>query len=99
MFPTVTVTQPGRTNLYLSIVEKTVFGRECEGVLVADEKVSRRHLSVMPEGPNLRVADLGSTNGSFIDGLRIDGESILASGSTLSFGDTTIRIEAPPAPG
>ena len=65
MYPTVKVTQPGRSDLYLTIAEPLVIGRECDGLLLADEKVSREHLRLNPAGGGVLVTDLGSTNGSF----------------------------------
>jgi len=100
MYPTVKVTQPGRSQLYLTIAEPLVIGRECEGLLLADEKVSRQHLRLSPAGSGVLVTDLGSTNGSFLDQARIEGEATLVAGSALTLGDTVVIIETPvpPAP-
>ena len=98
MYPTVKVTQPGRSQLYLTIADPLVFGRECDGLLLADEKVSRQHLRLSPAGSNVLVTDLGSTNGSFIDQIRVEGEATLSLGSTLTLGDTEIIIETPVPP-
>lgn len=98
MYPTVKVTQPGRAHLYLMIAEPLVLGRECEGLLLADEKVSRQHLRLTPAGTNVLVTDLGSTNGSYINQGRIDGEATLVAGSTLTLGDTVIVVETPVPP-
>ena len=100
MYPIVKVTQPGRSQLYLTIAEPLVVGRECEGLLLADEKVSRQHLRLSPAGRDVLITDLGSTNGSFVDQVRINGEATLVLGSRLTLGDTAIIIETPvpPAP-
>lgn len=98
MYPTVKVIQPGRSPLYLTIAEPLVFGRECDGLLLADEKVSRQHLRLSPAGGSILVTDLGSTNGSFIDQIRINGEAVLNAGSNLTLGDTTIIVETPVPP-
>lgn len=100
MYPIVKVTQPGRSQLYITIAEPLVIGRECEGLLLADDKVSRQHLRLSPAGANVLVTDLGSTNGSFVDQVRVDGEATLVVGSTLTLGDTAVIIETPvpPAP-
>jgi len=97
MYPTVKVTQLGRSTLYLTIAEPLVLGRECDGLLLADEKVSRQHVRLEPAGASVVVTDLNSTNGCFIDQGRIDGEATLAPGSTLTVGDTTIVIDTPTA--
>lgn len=100
MYPTVKVTQQGRSNLYLTIAEPIVLGRECDGLLLADEKVSRQHLRLSPAGDGVLVTDLGSTNGSFLDQIRIEGDATLLHGSTLTLGDTSVVVETPvpPAP-
>lgn len=98
MYPTVTVAQQDRPALYLTIVEPIVLGRECDGLLLADEKVSRQHLRLGPGVSGVIVTDLGSTNGSFIDGARIEGQTTLRTGSTLLLGDTTVRVEPVPTP-
>jgi len=98
MYPIVKVTQLGRSSLYLTIAETVVLGRECDGLLLADEKVSRQHLRLSPAGSAVLVTDLGSTNGSFIDQVRIDGEAVLNAGQFLTLGDTVIVVETPVPP-
>ncbi len=99
MHPIVRVVQPDRTQLYLVISESLVVGRECDGLLLADDKVSRQHLRLAPSPDGtVIVSDLGSTNGSFINQARIEQDVVLAAGSTLTLGDTMITLEAPPPP-
>ncbi len=98
MYPIVKVTQPGRSQLYVTIAEPLVIGRECDGLLLADEKVSRQHLRLSPAGSAVLITDLGSTNGSFLDKIRINGEATLVAGSTLTLGDTAITVETPAPP-
>ena len=59
---------------------------------LADDSVSARHaeLHLGPDG--LRVKDLGSTNGTFVDGLRVK-EAWLNPGSHLRLGETTLEVE------
>ena len=91
MYPTVRVVQPNRTQLYLVISEPLVIGRECDGLLLADEKVSRQHLRLAPgEGGGVMVTDLGSTNGTTVNGAaisqrRLDDGDVIALSSTTSF--------------
>lgn len=58
-----------------------------------DPKVSRRHLALEPFGARLRVTDLESTNGTFVNGIRI-GEAFLAGGESILLGDSVLRVEA-----
>ena len=99
MYPTVRVVQPNRTQIYLVVAEPIVIGRECDGLLLADEKVSRQHLRLAPSGESVAVTDLGSTNGSFINQQRLSGDAVLTVGGALTLGDTIITIEVPQPPG
>ena len=95
----IVVTQPGRQALHLLIGDALVIGRECEGLLLADAQTSRRHLELRLHDGRLTCTDLGSTNGTFLDGERITGAAVLAEGSVLKLGDTSIRLAEPVSPG
>jgi len=66
---------------------------ECT-IALSDQNVSRRHAEVRPGPRGYAVADLGSTNGTMVNGTRIRSEQPLADGDILSFGATYIRFEA-----
>lgn len=58
-----------------------------------DSGVSRRHASLIPQAGTLQIADLGSTNGTLLNGNRI--QSALAKvGDTVQIGMTIFRIES-----
>jgi transcriptional regulator with GAF, ATPase, and Fis domain len=59
---------------------------------VADREVSRRHLALEPRGERLRVTDLGSTNGTEVDGVMVV-DALLAGGETLRIGGTQLLVE------
>jgi hypothetical protein len=63
-------------------------------IMLNDPNVSRRHSEVRPHGTGYMAVDLGSTNGTKVNGVRIDGERILTDGDILSLGTTHIRFEA-----
>jgi len=70
----------------------TVIGRGTEAdVIVDDIGVSRRHAEVRVEGDQLVVADLGSTNGSFVDGERITTAEVV-DGSQIKIGRSTLVV-------
>ncbi len=94
MKPVVVVTQPGRQALHLVLHDALTVGRECEGLLLADAQTSRRHLELRPLDGRVICADLGSTNGTFLDGERITSPVTLERGSVLKLGDTSIRLAA-----
>jgi len=66
---------------------------ECE-LSVNDPNVSRRHAQVRVNGSDVLVVDLGSTNGTKVNGQRIKGEQVLADGDIISLGATHLRFEA-----
>jgi hypothetical protein len=65
---------------------------ECNLVL-ADPNVSRNHGEIRPQGEGFVVVDLGSTNGTRVNGVRV-AEQVLQDGDEISFGNTRIRFEA-----
>ncbi|MGH9023138.1 MAG: FhaA domain-containing protein [Acidimicrobiia bacterium] len=71
-----------------------VIGRlpECE-IPVTDPQVSRRHAEVRRDLDGFRVVDLGSTNGTFVNGARVR-DSRLSDGDELRVGSTAMRFEA-----
>lgn len=78
----------------IELPARTVLGRgeDCH-VVLDDEKASRRHtaLTPLPDG-TVRVEDLGSTNGTFVDGRRITAATVLRPGAVLTIGDTQLAL-------
>ena len=73
--------------------EPVVIGRlpEC-AVVLADPNVSRRHAEVRRLDDSLVVTDLGSTNGTRVNGVPIR-EQDLASGDEITVGSTTLVVQ------
>jgi hypothetical protein len=71
-----------------------VIGRspECE-ITIVDSNVSRRHAEIQPRGERFVVVDLGSTNGTRVNGVRVD-ERELHDGDELAFGNTRMIFQA-----
>jgi len=63
---------------------------------LTDREVSRRHAAVDVQGHALRLVDLESTNGTWIQGVRVR-DALLAGGEVVTLGATTLRVEATPA--
>ena len=81
--------------------ERLTIGRVAENDLqLADEQVSRHHAVIeVRDGGRVVLRDLGSRNGTFVNGLRLSGSHELSGGEQLSFGAEQLRVESePPAP-
>lgn len=80
----------------------TVIGRGSDaGITVNDSGASRHHLEITWDGTKGRARDLGSTNGSKINGQRFS-EAVLQPDTTITIGQTALRFSlipgAAPAP-
>lgn len=74
--------------------EPVTIGRMADcAVVLTDESVSRRHAEVRRQGSNIVVVDLGSTNGTKVNGGGIR-ERRLRDGDEITVGTTTLRFEA-----
>lgn len=70
-----------------------VLGRQADCDLVLqDDQASRRHAQVEPGPDGFVLVDLGSTNGTMLNGHRLDGPAALAPGDRILVGDTTVRF-------
>jgi pSer/pThr/pTyr-binding forkhead associated (FHA) protein len=63
-------------------------GREVgNGIIINDAEVSRKHTQFVLQGGKVIVTDLGSTNGTFVNGQRLTGQHILQPGEIISLGE------------
>ena len=68
-------------------------GRDADcHIVVSDPTVSRKHASLVAGEGGWTLRDLGSGNGTFLDGKRVD-ESAVAGGELIRFGGITARFE------
>ena len=59
----------------------------------ADEYASARHARIEPRRDGVWVHDLGSTNGTYVNGVRIDRPRKLVDGDLVRVGETELRFE------
>jgi hypothetical protein len=87
--------------------EQVTIGRSAGNELVlADPEISRRHARVVRRADGYAVEDIGSTNGTFVNGQRISHLTLLQDGDTIDLGDTVrlrfvaapVLPDAPPVP-
>ena len=58
-----------------------------------DEFASARHVRVEPRRDGVWVSDVGSTNGTYVNGVRIDRPRKLAHGDVVRVGETELRFD------
>jgi uncharacterized membrane protein len=76
--------------------QEITIGRDNSNMIaINDVEVSRRHAKVELRGSAYAIQDLGSTNGTFVNGQRLSGVQVLNPGDTISFGEgITLMYEA-----
>jgi Nif-specific regulatory protein len=73
--------------------QKVVVGRASDNqIVVRDERVSRKHAEISTTSGGWTVRDLGSRNGTLVDGQAISGSHPLADGETMSIGGCRITF-------
>lgn len=90
--PSLTVlTGPAFGELFTMHTPVAVIGRapECD-LRIDDASISRRHAQLMRAGERFRIEDLGSSNGTFVNGKPISGPTVLSEGDKISFGKLTL---------
>jgi pSer/pThr/pTyr-binding forkhead associated (FHA) protein len=72
-------------------------GREGPDVLIPDSTVSRKHAQITVSGDTVKLVDLGSTNGTTVNGSRIaaNEDVELKANDEIGFGATTFRLLMP----
>ncbi len=76
-------------------VESTTVGRvEDNAFQIAEASVSSHHCEIITQGTECVVKDLNSTNGTFINGQKVTGQSPLKPGQILRLGQVELRYES-----
>src|SRR5919197_5972592 len=91
--PFLIVRSGARAGERIEVTEELVVGRENADVTLEDEEVSRRHLAVRPHDDGVELEDLGSTNGTFVDGARLSASVVISETARVMLGETEIEIE------
>ncbi len=75
---------------------ETVIGRHPECTFqINSNMVSRKHAKVVKNGDKFVVEDLGSGNGTFVNGKKIDGPTVLSHEDRIKLGPVLLRFETP----
>ena len=78
----------------------TVVGREAD-ISLMDGKISRRHAQITSDGTTITFEDLGSTNGSKVNGAKVEAgqKTTLNGGDKISLGGFEVALQLPGGPG
>ena len=66
---------------------------EVASQIAVDEFASARHVRIEPRRDGVWAHDLGSTNGTYVNGIRIDRPRKLVQGDLIRVGETELRFE------
>jgi hypothetical protein len=80
----------------LQLEGEVIIGREGDGLTIPDQEISRRNTAVRQTERGVEIEDLGSRNGTVVDGRRITEPVTLTVGGTIEVGSSQIRVELAP---
>jgi pSer/pThr/pTyr-binding forkhead associated (FHA) protein len=67
-------------------------GEDCDVVISGSKKISRKHCCLVHFDQSFLIRDLGSTNGVWVNGKRVDRESEMTDGDRIAIGDVQFQF-------
>jgi hypothetical protein len=78
--------------------ERVAIGRsKSNDIVIGDPRVSREHARIEAQNNETVLIDLGSTNGTLVDGRKVSGRVRLHRGNVITLGNTSLRFEEAPS--
>lgn len=78
--------EPGRT--FMLDLDWLALGRDpSNNIVINNPQVSRHHARITRQGTMMLLEDVGSTNGTFVNGVRLTGSHVLVNGDFIGLGD------------
>jgi len=84
---------PNPGTVYALESDQISIGRDSSNeIAVNDAEVSRRHSRLSFQGGKYVLEDMGSTNGTYVNGQRLTGPRVLKSGEVISLGEQIVFV-------
>lgn len=79
---------------YVLDTERVTIGRQSScSIVIRDTNVSREHVQLRRRPSGWTLRDIGSTNGTKLNGVRVEGEQMLANGDVIMLGAIKVTFE------
>jgi pSer/pThr/pTyr-binding forkhead associated (FHA) protein len=93
--PTLVIRNPDGTETTHELSEQLTIGRsDGHDIVLTEGGVSRNHARFFVEGDGVSVEDLGSSNGTWVDGQKIEGPTPVPEGAQVVLGDYEVQVRA-----
>lgn len=81
-------------NINFNLIKSVIVGRSdiCD-LAIDDDKMSRQHFVIEDVGNGLAVTDLETTNGTFVNGVKIGSKTFIDSGAKIFAGNSVITVD------
>jgi hypothetical protein len=83
-----------RAGQIIEVQGDLTIGRQNSDLTIEDGDLSRHHAMLRHTAEGVEVEDLGSKNGTFVDGHRIDRPTLVGRGAQLALGSTVLEVDA-----
>ena len=89
------LTGPAQGLLYRLTKPRVILGRAGADVVIEDSEISRQHCAIEVKNTIIRLKDLDSTNGTFLEDERVRAAE-LQSGAEFRIGSSVVRVTLEP---
>ena len=94
MTPTLVFQEGPLAGRRIELDGELIVGREDASLTIDDPEISRRHAAIRPVEGGFEIEDLGSRNGTHVNGGRIERATRLGGGDSIKLGRSVIAFEA-----